>query len=132
MLKDTLWKFFAAYRSRGFTVSNVLFDGEGALKTLTPAIEALGIKINPTAKDEHVPEIERAGRQLKERVRGFWSTLPYRLTLLLLIYLVNYCVKYINMVPRASMIGHGMVSPREIFLGRKVDASRECKIAFGD
>ncbi len=74
------------------------------MAALRTEIEAKGITVNLTAKSEHVPGIERAGRQMKERVRGFWNTLPYKLTALLIIYLVYYCVSTINMFPKRSMV----------------------------
>ena len=121
-----------AYKGRGYKVTTIMFDGEGGMKAMKSSLLAMGIVVNDAAKDEHVPEVERAIRQVKERVRGFWNTLPYQLPSILIASLVSYCVKYINMVPRQSMIGHGTLSPREIFLGRKVDAARECRYSFGE
>jgi hypothetical protein len=131
-IKLALDKIISTYNSRRFTISAIVCDGEGAVAALRTEIEAKGITVNLTAKSEHVPEIERAGRQMKERVRGFWNTLPYKLTALLIIYLVYYCVSTINMFPKRSMVGSGAISPRELFLGRKTDVKVECRVAFGE
>ena len=105
-------------------------DIEGSVAALSSYVEAKGLALNTTAKTEHVPELERAGRQLKERIRAFWNTLPFKLTALLIIYLVYYCVTTINMFPKSSAaVG---VAPREMFNGRKVDFKRECRAAFGN
>jgi len=129
-MKDSLDRFIAAYKAQAFNVKTILCDGEGAVATLSSYVEAKGISMNLTGKNEHVPEIERAGRQLKERVRAFWNTLPFRLTALLIMYLVYYCVATINMFPKTSAAIS--VAPREMFFGRKVDYKRDCRAAFGD
>ena len=130
IMKDSLDRFIAAYKAQAFNVKTILCDGEGAVATLSSYVEAKGISMNLTGKNEHVPEIERAGRQLKERVRAFWNTLPFRLTALLIMYLVYYCVTTINMFPKTSAAIS--VAPREMFFGRKVDYKRDCRAAFGD
>ncbi len=80
-IRQALDSMLAAYATRRFTVSAMMFDGEGALSTLTSYIQSKkGIQVNTTAKNEHVPDIERAGRTIKERVRVFWNTLPYKLS----------------------------------------------------
>ena len=40
-------------------------------------MEAAGINLNTTARDEHVPEIEKYIRTVKERIRETTSTLPF-------------------------------------------------------
>ena len=50
------------------------------LLSVSRRLNDLGIVVNQTAKNEHVPEIERAGRTLKERVRVAWNTSAYKLT----------------------------------------------------
>jgi hypothetical protein len=70
-IKLALDKIISTYNSRRFTISAIVCDGEEAVAALRTNIEAKGITVNLTAKSEHVPEIERAGRQMKERVGGF-------------------------------------------------------------
>jgi len=122
----------AKYRSEGFRIHTWVFDGEKSFGALTPWLQSQGMNVNPTAKNEHVPEVERAARQVKERVRGFWNTLPFLLTSMTLVYLVYYCVTTVNMFPKSSMVGGGRLSPRELFSGQKIDYLREGKLGFGD
>ena len=122
---------YGLYASKGFKIVNNLFDGESGLAAIVTYIQAKGTSVNPTAKNEHVPEIERAGRTLKERVRSFWNTLPFRLTATLVVYLVLFCVMAINLFPKASSVSNNL-SPREMFLGVKLDYARDCKLAFGE
>lgn len=130
-LQQAIDSFISSYQLRSFRVTTVLFDGEGDAKVLKNHLESKGIAVNTTAKNEHVPEIERAGRQLKERVRGRWNTLPYKVTMVLIIYLVYFCVQTINLFPKAGGLSSNS-SPKELFTGRKLDYSIECKLAFGD
>jgi hypothetical protein len=56
------------YRQRGFTIKHLLLDGEFAKR---------GIQLNSVANNEHVPEIERYIRTLKERTCFIYNTLPF-------------------------------------------------------
>jgi hypothetical protein len=87
--------------------------------------------VNPTGKNQHVPIVERKIRQLKERVRSHLNILPYKLTVLLLIYLVYFCVGCINKFPQRNVQNHTL-SPYELFSGRKLDFNRDCRLEFGE
>lgn len=129
-LQSAIDSFISQYKSRSFKITTVLMDGEGDCSDLANHLRAQGIIVNTTARNEHVPEIERAGRVLKERVRGYWNTLGFKLPSAVLISLVYHCVTTINMFPKASGLC-GNLSPRELFTGMKVDFNRDCKIQFG-
>lgn len=118
----------SVYKQRGFRIDTVLSDGEGGLKSAQVAIGDLGIKFNPASKGEHVPEVERTIRQVKERVRSFITTLPYKVDELLVVHLVYYCVAAINSIARSGE----NESPREAFTGVKIDYARDCKVGFGE
>ena len=64
------------------------------LKDLLP-----NITLNTTAAREHVGEIERKIRVIKERARGTISMLPYTtLPKLVLIELLHFCVMWLNVL----------------------------------
>jgi len=67
----------SAYKSKGFLITYLLCDNESAVKACILFLNEKWITVNQTSKNEHVPEVERAGRTLKERVRAVWNTLPY-------------------------------------------------------
>jgi hypothetical protein len=100
----------------------ILFDAEGAVAAASTRLQDAGIVVNTSAKNEHVPEIERAGRQLKKRVGAIWNTL--------IVNLVYYSCKMINIFPKRYTMG-GM-SPRELFTGMKFDYLRDATIGFGE
>ena len=72
---SALKKVHAIYRQRGFVISNVLVDHE--FEPLRGDLSTLGIQLNTASADEHVADIERYNRTLKERVRCIWTTLPF-------------------------------------------------------
>ena len=73
-------------------------------------------------RNEHVPEIERQHRVIKERARACRSTLPFAvLPKLLLVEMVNNCALWINIFPAKGGIPN--VSPRTLITGIKLDYS---------
>ena len=61
------------YTQRGFKVDNALLDGE--FVPLRTDLLNMGILANFATRNEHVPEIERQHRFIKERARACRSTL---------------------------------------------------------
>lgn len=111
-------------------IKAIYTDGEGAVNALKIYVEAGGTLLETTSKNEHVHEIERSIRVIKERVRSFTTTLPFTLPNVLVIHLVYYCVAMINSFPRSSSIAPG-VPPKETLTGRKMDFKRDCSLKFG-
>jgi hypothetical protein len=64
------------YKTKGFQVENMLMDGE--FECLRGDLAALGVALNTTANDEHVGDIERYIRTVKERARSIYNTLPFQ------------------------------------------------------
>jgi hypothetical protein len=85
-----------------------LCDGEGSVAALKTYIEPKGYALDLAAKGEHIPEIERSGRVLKERVRSFATVFPYKPTITIIVYLVLFCVYWINSFPRSSSTDKGI------------------------
>jgi hypothetical protein len=58
------------------------------------------INMNTTAASEHVPDIERQIRVIKERMRAIKSTLPFkRLPARIVIEMMQYAVLWMNAPP---------------------------------
>jgi hypothetical protein len=93
---------------------------------LKDEIEAKGTKVNITAKEEHVPEVERQIRVVKERAWAVVQTLPYsKMPKKMTIGLVQYIVYWLKNIPK-----HGQdYSPRDLILGeQKLDYKTVCHI----
>ncbi|MBS0645922.1 MAG: hypothetical protein JSR97_04975 [Verrucomicrobia bacterium] len=111
-------------------ITMIVCDGEGAISALKASIEGLGVQVEQSSKNEHVATIERAIRQIKERVRGFINTLPFDATKEMAVYLVYYLVMMINSVPRSTSILE--ISPKEKLTGKKLDYEKDFQLEFGD
>ena len=115
------------YTSGGFVVQTMMMDMEfEKLVDLLP-----NVTVNTMAAREHVGEIERKIRVIKERARGTMNTLPYpQLPRLMTIKLMHFCVMWMNAFPVKSGISEKW-SPRELISRHKLDAKLHCKTPFG-
>jgi hypothetical protein len=87
--------------------------------------------VNTTAAKEHVPEVERKIRLIKERRRGILNTLPFkRMPRLVQIELVYHVVLWLNAFPAKSGVSDTL-SPCEIVYQHKLDFTKHCKLPFG-
>jgi hypothetical protein len=128
-MRAAIYDIFSHYSSNQFKVQTVIFDGEGAIGAIATDLKLDGIEVVQTSRGQHVPDVERAIRTLKERIRGFLNTLPFRLDSILLIELVYYCTIQLNLFPGANTMGGR--SPRELLTGRVPDAKKLCALSFG-
>jgi len=87
--------------------------------------------LNTTAASEHVGEIERRIRVIKEHCCGIICTIPYAQTpRIMLVYLLHHVVMWLNNFPAANGISDRF-SPREILQHNKLDVKRHCLAPFG-
>jgi len=61
-----------AYQARGFKIQAILADGQ--FQHIQQIIEQKGIRLNICGANEHVPEIKRYIRTVKERIRSIAET----------------------------------------------------------
>jgi hypothetical protein len=117
------------YKSRGFSVD--LFLGDGEFEPLRGNIAELGGTLNTTANDEHVGDVERYIRTIKERARATLHLTPFRQIPVIMVQdLIGGCVFWLNSFPNENGVSR-TVSPRTIMTGKTVDYNRHCKIMFG-
>jgi hypothetical protein len=62
------------YKQHGFIMSLTLMDGEFDTPGVREALAGQGVALNPTGQDEHVGDIERYIRTIKERMRLTYNT----------------------------------------------------------
>jgi hypothetical protein len=119
----------AIYQKRGFIITHMLFDGE--FECLRGALATLNITLNAATNDEHVPEVERFIRTLKERTRCVYNTLPFTsMPPRLLIEMVYGSNFWLNCFPYPGGISD-VLSPRAIVTGMSIDFLRHCQLEFG-
>jgi hypothetical protein len=123
----TLERVIKVYIRGGFVVQTMMMDME--FEKLVDLL--LNVTINTTAAREHVGEIERKIRVIKERARGTMNNLPYpQLPRLMTIELMHFCVMWMNAFPVKSDVSEKR-SPRELISRHKLDAKLHCKTPFG-
>jgi hypothetical protein len=129
MEAKTLLKHFRAvlgvYSTRGFKVTIIMADNQ--FEPLRGELADMGALINVVSRDEHVPDIERYIRTVKERVRSQHSVLPFRTTPpIVIIELVYMSVFWRNMFPIKGGVSKTQ-SPSELILNRSLDYNSHCK-----
>jgi hypothetical protein len=131
-LIDGLLMTVKVYKQRGFVVSLALMDGEFDTPGVREALAGQGVALNPTGRDEHVGDIERYIRTVKERMRSTYNTLPFvHMPTRLVIEMASQSVFWIHAFPKTDGVSSHM-SPREIMTGQKLDYARHCKFEFGE
>ena len=89
------------------------------------------INLNVCSESEHVGEVERQNRTVKERVRGIYNTLPFqKMPGCLIAEMVYTAVFWLNtFYPSRHTLSS--LSPRTIVTGLTVDFLKHCKHKFG-
>ena len=104
----------------------------GGFRHLRPMIhDKLKANMNIVSRDEHVPEIERYIRTVKERVRGTYGVLPFAsLPTRMIIELVYNSIFWLNAFPFEDGVS-STLSPRVLVIGKPIDYTKHCRIEFG-
>lgn len=118
-----------AYSGRGFNITHLLMDGE--FESIRGELATLKITLNTVGRGEHVPDIERYIRTVKERCRCMFHSLPFDMVPKKLIMEMAYsAVFWLNAFPTADGITN-QYSPRAIIIGQHVDFNSHCALEFG-
>ena len=123
-------KVLNLYHARGFTIITAHADEE--FQSLRDPLLALAnIHLNIAATNEHVPEIERAIRTIKERNRATVSALPFKhYPKLIKREIIKKNVTWLNMLPHNDGISPTM-SPRTIVTGMIANYDIHCRVPIG-
>ncbi|KAI2499082.1 Reverse transcriptase (RNA-dependent DNA polymerase) [Fragilaria crotonensis] len=119
------------YLKRGFKVTSLLMDGEFDVEGYRGDLSTIGITLNAVAANEHVPEIERHIRVIKERARSVVNMLPFEvIPARMIVELIYYCCFWLNSFPANGGISDTL-SPRAIVVGSTIDYNNHVKLEFG-
>jgi hypothetical protein len=117
------------YKRAGFHITAAKMDGE--FEPMRGNLADLGIVLNETARDEHVGEVERFIRTLKERMRAIYNMLPFtNMPPCLVIKMAKHAVYWLNAFPHPDGVSDTL-SPWTIVTGQTVNYNRHCKYEFG-
>jgi hypothetical protein len=125
-----LLKVLALYRQRGFRVKEC--NGDGEFEVLRGDLADAHSNLNVASEGEHVPEIERCLRVIKERARSVYNTVPFkRMPNSMVVELVHWCNFWLNMFPAMDGVS-STLSPRCIMTGQTCDFKIHCRLQFGE
>jgi hypothetical protein len=83
--------------------------------------------IKNMAAKEHMPEVERKIRLIKEQGRGILNTLPFKMMArIMLIELIYHIVLWLNAFPTKTGVSETL-SPRKKVYQHKLDFAKHCK-----
>ena len=87
--------------------------------------------VNTTSAREHVAEIDRGIRTVKERARAVVSTLPFDvLPKLIIVNVIKFGVFWINAFPVKNGCSE-VLSPRKVLTQTKISFLKHCRVPFG-
>ena len=128
-LIDHVKRIQHVYMKRGFRINTFLMDGQ--FDVIRGNLSELNITLNTVARGEHVPEVERQIRTIKERVCCVYATLPFtKIPSRLLVELVYFCVFWLNSFSAHDGISDTL-SPRSIVNGSHIDFNKHARLEFG-
>ena len=110
VLCDKLRSIMNIYRRGGYLVKTALMDGE-----FKPLIDVMDdVNVNTTSAREHVGDVERCIRLIKDRCRSVIAELPYKDCMpdQILIHLLYFVVKWLNAFPNDNGVSTEF-SPKE-------------------
>ncbi len=124
-------EIYQYYLQCGFRITTVHADGKFApLKVLIESLPG-GPMVNLASPNEHVPEIERRIRVVKEWSRAARHSLPFQcIPKLLMIHIVLNAVKMLNFFPTKGRISDTL-SPKTIMSGETLDYMKHLSLQVG-
>jgi hypothetical protein len=124
-------EMYQYYLQRGFHITMVHANGEfSPLKTFIEAMPG-GPMVNLASANEHLPEIERRIRLVKEQCRVTRHSLPFHtIPKLMTIYIVLNVVKLLNVFPTKGGLSD-TISPKIIMSGETLDYKKHLSLQLG-
>jgi hypothetical protein len=138
-IEQALKQVITVYQGRGHTVHEMKFTeqnkpvhtilADNEFESIRKSMEALGVTVNVTAKEEHVPKIERQHRVIKERASAVIQTLPFwSMPKKMRIALIHNVIFWLNNIPKAGQD----YSSKDLVFGEQVlNYKTICRIPFG-
>jgi hypothetical protein len=105
---------------------------DGQFESIRKDLGEINVIANITARDEHVPEVERVIRTLKERVRSTLTVMPFkRIPNQMIVEFIYGCIFWLTSFPPTDGVSSN-ISPHTLMTGLKVDFHKHCQLKFGD
>ena len=103
---------------------------DGEFGHLHGEMASMGVTLIEASWDEHMGDIERFIRTVKERMWAIYNTLPFhKVPTRLVVEMAKACVFWLNSLPPHSSFGNEL-SPCTIVTGQELDFKRHCHFQF--
>jgi hypothetical protein len=104
-------------------------NADGDFKPLQEEIPS--VSFNLCTNDEHVPEIERYIRTVKDRMRSGYNSLPFEwVPRMMVIRLAANSVFWLNAFPHPDGVSESL-SPQFLITGQRLDYKKHVRLEFG-
>ena len=118
------------YSSRGFCIKVLHVDIQ--FKAIKDRNNLIGVRVNVVSRGEHVPEIERFIRVVKERARCYFAMLPVKkIPNIMVIHMIITVVFYINAFVWRQGVSQ-FLTPMTIVEGVLLDYNLHFSVIFGE
>jgi hypothetical protein len=115
MLVNGIKAVATIYRRASFKITTTLMDGE--FEPMRGELTDLGVALNETPRDEHVGDIERFIRTLKEQMCAIYNNLPFRnMPPRIVIEMAKNAIYWLNSFPHPNGVSENL-SPHTIITG---------------
>lgn len=131
-VRESLKLHIMKYRSLGFTVEKVEFDGESATKDNDQVAAYIGCKFTSRPVDVHAVKAERRIQTVRDRMRSLLAALDFTAPRSIIQFLVTRAMIISNWEPTHSRSSKVGISSNEIVYGRKAIANQDFKWSFGE
>ena len=109
-------------------MTTALMDGE--FVPMRTALLKMGVLLNTASASEHVPEIERQHRVIKEPARACRHSLPFKMIpKIMTTEMIYNCVLWINAFPPKGGVSADL-SPRTLLMGVNFDYNCHYKLSI--
>jgi hypothetical protein len=129
-LQAALQQQLNVYSVYGFKVKRMHSDPESGLISQKPWLASIGIEHVANPEDVKVGIIENSIKRVKNTARCILHSVPYHLSLIMLVWLVCYSVHCLNY--QISKTGREGLCARQELTGIRPDAKRDCRAGWGD
>ena len=118
-LQESISQVKQVYIQRGFKIANIFMDVQ--FTCIRGNLAELQININICSNNEHVGEIERLNRTIKERARRIYNALTFkRLPRRMIVELIALVIFWMNALQPSPYVGGNLI-PCQFVTGLTID-----------
>ena len=118
------------YVQRGFIVTEIAMDGQ--FEPIRGNLVDIQVGLNTAGHDDHVPEVERHIRTVKQLSHAIYNKVPFtRFPVRMVIEMVYNCNFWLNAFPHPDGVSERCTQFSGHITGQPIDLNRHCRIEYG-